>query len=66
MDASPVGLGAVLFQEDPEDPENKKIIIFWSQLLSAVEQRYKFYLLNKLFKHKLFNCSFLIESLPLN
>jgi hypothetical protein len=40
VDASPVGTEAVLFQQDPKDPENKKVIMFWSQLFTDIEQRY--------------------------
>ena len=43
VDASPVGVGAVLFQENPKDKEHKKIIAFWSQGLSDVESRYSQY-----------------------
>ena len=32
VDASSVGTGAVLFQEDPQDIEDEKIIMFWSHL----------------------------------
>jgi hypothetical protein len=40
VDASPVGLGAVLTQVDPSNPERKRIICFASRLLTAVERRY--------------------------
>ena len=40
VDASPVGTGAVLFQEDPQDSEDKKIIMFWSQSFTDIEERY--------------------------
>ena len=43
VDASPVGVGAVLFQVNPKDKEEKKIIAFWSQKLSDVESRYSQY-----------------------
>jgi hypothetical protein len=40
VDASPVGLGAVLAQYDPKNPSEKKIITYVSRTLSDVEQRY--------------------------
>lgn len=40
VDASPVGLGAVLTQADPNNSKNTKIIIFVSRKLSPTEQKY--------------------------
>lgn len=40
VDASPVGLGAVLSQVNPEDPKDKRIIAFASRLLADTEKRY--------------------------
>ena len=40
MDASPVGAAAVLYQEDPNMKDNKKVIMFWSQSFSDIETRY--------------------------
>ena len=40
VDASPVGAGAVLYQVDPYNEKNKKIVRFWSKSFSDVEQRY--------------------------
>jgi hypothetical protein len=39
VDASPVGLGAVLAQVNPADSNDRKIICFQSRLLSDVERR---------------------------
>ena len=39
-DASPTGLGAVLAQHDPNDPLNRKIILYASRSLTAVERKY--------------------------
>ena len=39
-DASPVGLGAVLSQMNPKNPEEKHIVCFMSRLLTEVERRY--------------------------
>lgn len=40
VDASPVGLGAVLVQINPKDTKDRKIIAFASRLLSETERRY--------------------------
>jgi hypothetical protein len=40
VDASPVGLGAVLTQYDTNKPEEKKIVTYISRTLSEVERRY--------------------------
>jgi hypothetical protein len=40
VDASPVGLGAVLTQVNPESGEDKRIVAFASRLLTDVETRY--------------------------
>ncbi|CAF0872863.1 unnamed protein product [Brachionus calyciflorus] len=40
VDASPVGLGAVLMQINPEDPTDRRIISFASKSLNDVERRY--------------------------
>jgi hypothetical protein len=40
VDASPVGTGAVLFQDNPKDKEDKKIIMFWIQSFTDIEERY--------------------------
>jgi hypothetical protein len=40
VDASPVGLGAVLTQFDPKRPYEKKIITYISRSLSEIEQKY--------------------------
>ena len=40
IDASPVGLGAVLGQIDPNDPKRRRIVCFASRLLTDVESRY--------------------------
>ena len=39
-DASPVGLGAVLCQYNPKNPEERHIVCFLSRLLTDVERRY--------------------------
>ena len=39
-DASPVGLGGVLCQFNPEDPTQRHIICLFSRLLTEVERRY--------------------------
>ena len=39
-DASPVGLGGVLCQFNPEDPTQRHIVCFYSRLLTDVERRY--------------------------
>jgi len=39
-DASGVGLGAVLIQEDPTNPKNRVIVECTSRLLSQIERRY--------------------------
>ena len=48
VDASPVGLGAVLVQVNPHESTERHIVSFASRLLSQVERRYsqceKFYL----------------------
>lgn len=40
VDASPVGLGAVLAQIDPNNPKNRRVVTFASRMLSEVERRY--------------------------
>lgn len=40
VDASPVGLGAVLTQVEPNQEDNKEIVAFASRALSDVEKRY--------------------------
>ena len=40
VDASPVGLGAVLTQTNPDNPSERKIICFASRLLTETERRY--------------------------
>ena len=40
VDASPVGLGAILVQVDPIDRENRQILAYASRALSDVEKRY--------------------------
>ncbi|CAF0866872.1 unnamed protein product [Brachionus calyciflorus] len=40
VDASPVGLGAILMQTNPKDPSDTRIIMFISRLLSDTEKRY--------------------------
>jgi hypothetical protein len=40
VDASPVGLGAVLTQTNPNNPKERKIICFASRLLSETERGY--------------------------
>ena len=40
VDASPIGLGAVLVQENPRNSEDIRIIAFASRSLSDVERRY--------------------------
>jgi hypothetical protein len=40
VDASPIGLGAVLGQSDPNDPSKRRIVCFASRLLTDVEKRY--------------------------
>jgi hypothetical protein len=40
VDASPVGLGAVLGLINPENKRDRKVIMYVSRLLSAVERRY--------------------------
>ena len=40
IDASPVGLGAVLSQNNPQDKSQRHIVCFASRLLSDVERRY--------------------------
>ena len=40
VDASPDGVGAVLYQTEPGKPLNKHIVSFWSKAFSNVEQRY--------------------------
>ena len=40
VDASPVGLEAVLVQVDPKATSNKRIVCFASRLLTEVERRY--------------------------
>ena len=40
VDASPVGLGAVLTQEDPNDRENRHVVQYASRSLTDVERRY--------------------------
>jgi hypothetical protein len=37
---SDASTGAVLFQENPKDKEDKKIIMFWSQSFTDIEERY--------------------------
>jgi len=39
-DASPVGLGAILVQVNPEDPNDRVIIAFASRTLSKLERKY--------------------------
>ena len=39
-DASPVGLGAVLCQYNPKNPEERHIVCFMSRMLTDVERRY--------------------------
>ena len=39
-DASPTGLGAVLSQVDPQDPQRRHIILFASRSLSPIERKY--------------------------
>ena len=39
VDASPVGIGALLYQESPSKTE-RHVVACWSQLLSDIEQRY--------------------------
>ena len=40
VDASPVSAAAILFQEDPNNKNNKKVIMFWSSSFSDIECRY--------------------------
>ena len=40
VDASDVGLGAILSQHDPQDPEKKHIVLYASKALTDVEKRY--------------------------
>ena len=40
VDASPVGLGAILSQEDPRDPTNRRVVQYASRTLTEVESRY--------------------------
>ena len=40
VDASPVGLGAVLGQFNPQNSTERRIVCFASRLLTDVEQRY--------------------------
>ena len=40
VDAGPEGAGAVLYQVEPDKPDSKHIVCFWSQAFSEVEQRY--------------------------
>ena len=40
VDASPEGVGAVLYQTEPSKPHSKHIVCFWSQAFSCVEERY--------------------------
>jgi hypothetical protein len=40
VDASPVGAAAVLYQEDPNNKDNKNVIMFWSHSFSDIECRY--------------------------
>ena len=40
VDASPVGAASVLYQVDPNNPNNKAVIAYWSQGFSDVEKRY--------------------------
>lgn len=40
VDASPIGLGAVLAQYDPKDPETRKVVMYASRSLTDVETRY--------------------------
>ena len=40
MDASPVGIAAVMAQYDPKTPDKKNIIMYASRSLSIVEQKY--------------------------
>ena len=39
-DAGPQGVGAVLYQVEPNKPQSKHIVSFWSKAFSNVEQRY--------------------------
>ena len=40
VDTSPVGLGAVLSQYDPKNPESRKVVMYASRGLTDVESRY--------------------------
>ena len=40
VDASPVGLGAILAQKESEEEEGGRIVAYASRALSEVEQRY--------------------------
>ena len=40
VDASPIGLGAILMQENPQDKTDIRIIAYSSRSLSEVERRY--------------------------
>ena len=40
VDASPVGLGAILAQTNPHDESDRRIVCFASRLLTATERRY--------------------------
>ena len=40
VDAGPEGVGAVFYQVEPNKPQSKHIVSFWSKALSNVEQRY--------------------------
>jgi hypothetical protein len=40
VDASPVGAAAVLYQEDPNNKDNKKVTMFWSHSFSDIECSY--------------------------
>jgi hypothetical protein len=40
VDASLVGAAGILMQQNPNDPNDRKIISFWSQVFNDVETRY--------------------------
>ena len=40
VDPGPEGVGAVLYQVEPNKPQSKHIVSFWSKAFSNVEQRY--------------------------